>query len=385
MDFGGGALGDRIRRVYGRQLMNARTQSRLAEFPLTRAVSKGKARKLFDVCAGFVYSQVLKAIVELEVIELLVSEPMQSRDIAARLSLPRDRAERLLDAGVALNLFYLQSDGHYAVGELGAALIGCPGTLEMVRHHALLYDDLRDPVALLKSETPDTTVSKFWTYGSHDDARSLSDEDIETYSGLMAASIPPIADEVLGAYAFHSDDMLLDVGGGNGMLASIVARRAPHLKVATFDLPAVAPLAEARFRAQGQASRSQVFSGDFTQDEIPRGADVISLVRILLDHDDATVLKLLRRVRDALPRGGTVLIAEHMSGSRGAERTGDAYFGFYLLAMGRGRPRTPKQICNLLERAGFTAVRKVSSARPIFATVVLGRRKEEESAHEEQL
>ncbi|MEO0620551.1 MAG: methyltransferase dimerization domain-containing protein, partial [Pseudomonadota bacterium] len=210
MGLAGGALGDRMRRVYARQLMNSRTQSRLAEFPLTRAVSKRKSRKLFDVCAGFVYAQVVKAFVELEVIELLVSEPMQARDIAARLSLSRDRAERLLDAGVALELLYLQSDGHYAVGEMGAALIGCPGILDMVRHHALLYDDLRDPVGLLKSDTPDTKLSKFWTYGAQDDARSLSAEDIETYSGLMAASIPPIADEVLGAYAFHSDDMLLD-------------------------------------------------------------------------------------------------------------------------------------------------------------------------------
>ena len=42
----------------------------------------------------------------------------------------------------------------------------------------------------------------------------------------------------------------------------------------------------------------------------------------------------------ALPADGTLLLAEPMAGSRGAEPVGDAYFGFYLLAMGSGRPRT---------------------------------------------
>ena len=40
----------------------------------------------------------------------------------------------------------------------------------------------------------------------------------------------------------------------------------------------------------------------------------------------------------ALPPGGTLLLAEPMAGTPGAEPVGDAYFGFYLLAMGSGRP-----------------------------------------------
>jgi len=59
------------------------------------------------------------------------------------------------------------------------------------------------------------------------------------------------------------------------------------------------------------------------------------------DHDDATVVRLLRAVRAALPPDGTALIAEPMSGQAGAGAMADAYFGFYLLAMdadGRAPP-----------------------------------------------
>ncbi|MEL6287699.1 MAG: methyltransferase [Pseudomonadota bacterium] len=377
------SISDRARQVYARQLMSTRRQNQLAEFPLTRGIAKRKARKLFDICAGFVYSQILKACVELDLFTLLADTPMAARDIAAKLDLLGDRTERLCDAAVALDLLDRRSDGTYIVGEMGASVIGCPGLVEMVRHHDIFYDDLRDPVALLRDGEGNTELSRYWTYAAGDAPAGLDAEAVSSYSDLMAATVPPIAEEVLGAYGFTSDDRLLDIGGGNGAFASIVARRTPHLSVSTFDLPAVSALARARFVADGLTERADVHEGDFLSDALPSGADVISLVRVLIDLNDGAALGLLRRVRDALPRGGTIVVAEHMSDARGAEPAGDAYFGLYLLAMGRGRPRTPKQICSLLNRAGFTAVRTIGSARPVFAQVVLGRRKEEESAHEE--
>ena len=41
---------------------------------------------------------------------------------------------------------------------------------------------------------------------------------------------------------------------------------------------------------------------------LPEGADIISLIRIVHDHDDASALSLLRAVRRALPPDGTLLI-----------------------------------------------------------------------------
>ena len=42
-----------------------------------------------------------------------------------------------------------------------------------------------------------------------------------------------------------------------------------------------------------------------------------------------------------------------MSGTPGAEPITEAYFGFYLLAMGTGRPRTAEELAALLRQAGF--------------------------------
>ena len=92
------------------------------------------------------------------------------------------------------------------------------------------------------------------------------------------------------------------------------------------------------------------------------------------DHDDESALALMRAVHDALPSGGTLMVAEPMAGTPGAEPIGDAYFGFYLLAMGRGRARRPAELRDLMHRAGFTRTRVVPTRRPLLTGIVTGQK-----------
>ena len=137
-----------------------------------------------------------------------------------------------------------------------------------------------------------------------------------------------------------------------------------------FDLPAVVERARARLAAAGLLERASINGGNFLTNPLPEGADVISLVRIVHDYDDASALSLLRAVRRALSPDGTLLIAEAMSGVRGAEPL-DAYYGFYTLAMGRGEPRTVAEIGRLLRQAGFGRFRLLRNRMP-NATCRLG-------------
>jgi demethylspheroidene O-methyltransferase len=54
-----------------------------------------------------------------------------------------------------------------------------------------------------------------------------------------------------------------------------------------------------------------------------------------------------------------------------AERVADAYFGFYLLAMGQGRARSPAQISALLAAAGFGRTRELFTHVPLQTRVLL--------------
>ena len=123
---------------------------------------------------------------------------------------------------------------------------------------------------------------------------------------------------------------LLDVGGGEGTFLAAAATRAPSLRLMLFDLPAVAARAEARSRHRARASACGWWAATSSRIRFPQAPIVVSLVRVVHDHDDAAALALLRAVRRALPADGTLILAEPMSGTPGAEPIGDAYFGFYL-------------------------------------------------------
>lgn len=341
-----------------------------AGFPLTRPIARRRARALFDLCAGFVYSQILQACVQLRVFELLADGPRSALSLAPQLGLSVEAAERLLAAAQALRLLAPASGGRYRLGELGAPLVGNRAITAMVEHHALLYADLRDPVALLRGERGTTALRAYWPYDEAAAPAAFDPARSDAYSTLMSASQPLVARELLDAYPFERHERLLDVGGGEGSFLASVAARVPALKLMLFDLPPVAARAQQRLAALGLADRTSVTGGSFRSDALPRGADLATLVRVVHDHDDDVVRALLRAVREALPPGGVLLIAEPMSDTPGAEPVGDAYFGFYLLAMGRGRPRSAERLSEMLLDAGFIAPQLLPTRLPLQTRVL---------------
>lgn len=366
-----GSLLDRLLAWRDRLLGDPRFQRAAAAFPLTRPIALRRSRRLFDLCAGFVYSQTLLACVRLGLFELLQDGPRTTADIAHACNLPTDSADRLLGAAAALSLVVPRGAG-WALGPLGAPMPGNHGLAALLEHNVLLYEDLADPLALLRAPG-ETRIGAYWPYARAQDPAGARESDVAGYSRLMGMSQPLIAAEVLDACDLGRFECVLDVGGGEGAFLAEAGRRHPRLRLCLFDLPAVADRARRRFQADGLSDRTFVLGGDFRTDPLPSGADLITLIRVAHDHDDAPLLDLLRRAHAALPPDGTILIAEPMA-TRGAETVADAYFAFYLLAMGSGRARTPRAIGRLLREAGFRRVRARRPRSPVLTSVVTARR-----------
>ena len=365
---------ERWQSLRDRWLASPAFQRHAARLPFIRAIARRRAAQVFDLVAGFVYSQVLVACVRLELFDRLAEGAQTLDEIAARLGLQRHAAERLLAAAVALRLAERRRGGRFGLGPLGAPLVGNRAVAAMVEHHTLLYADLADPVALLRGAPTTDKLARYWPYAASADPARVTDTDVASYSALMAASQPLVADAILGAVDLTRHRCLLDVGGGDGSFVVAAAERAPRLRLALFDLPAVAQAAARRFAAAGISSRAQAHGGSFFDDPLPDGADVVTLVRVLHDHDDARVMTLLRAVYRALPEGGRVVVAEPLAETPGAVRMGDAYFGIYLLAMGSGRPRTLARLVGMLAEAGFTRVRSLPTPQPLQTAVIVARR-----------
>lgn len=363
----------------------------------TRLVARRQARELFDLVSGFVYSQILYAAVKTGLLPMLKT-PMTLNHISEQLGFDEAHCRRLLRATTTLKLTRALPDHHYGLGSHGAALLANPGLLQLIEHHQMFYQDLADPIALFTGSAPNSAsvndaggnkntggsnslgsgriedasshLGTYWAYAGNADPtiRDASAADqVADYSALMAASQPMVSAQVLHCYSFSNHVRLLDLGGGTGRFLSAVGRRYPTLKLSLFDLPAVHSLTDSAVLKEQNIERHQ---GDFFTDPLPADADIVSLVRILHDHNDDAVLHLLRKVYEILPDQGTILIAEPLAETPGAARVGDAYFNLYFLAMGKGEPRSAKRLQTLLIEAGFSTVKLHRTHLPLVCSVM---------------
>lgn len=337
-------------------------------FAPTRAKARESARSLFDLIAGFVYSQTVLACTQIDLFNFLRAGPRSIEAIAEHGDLPHDGALRLVRAAASINLLEAREADAYALGPLGAALVDEPGLAAMIQHHQLFYADLADPLALLRGRTGGQ-LADFWGYGEADGQAGRSD----SYSELMAATLPMVAEEVFAACDLARYDHLLDVGGGEGAFVSQVAAHAPKLRLSLFDLPPVAARARTQLAKAGLGDKVEVHGGSFLAEALPQGPDLISLVRIIHDHTDENAKFLLKACRAAIAPGGTLLLAEPMAEACGAAPMGGAYFGFYLLAMGGGQARSPHRLTEMLGEAGFERVRFHQSRIPLITDLITAR------------
>ncbi len=337
-------------------------QAWAARFPLTRRMVRRDGEKLFDLVAGFVYSQTLLACVQMDLLEELAKGPKSPLQLALPRGLSQERMTALCQSAAALGLMKRRRDGRYSLARLGAALIGVPGLRDMVRHHDILYRDLADPVALLRNEV-ETELAGFWPYVLGQTQSAPAQAVVDQYSDLMAQSQAMVAQETLRAVSFAGSKTVMDVGGGTGAFLRHVQVAYPDLRTIVFDLPGVVS------GAQG----IEAIGGSFL-DPLPQKADTITLVRVLYDHTNETVAQLLDNVFAALPQGGRLVISEPMSGGDRPDRTTDGYFAFYTMAMRTGRVRSQSEIETVLDGVGFVDIQTPRAIRPYVTSVVTARK-----------
>lgn len=366
-------LSQRLRNWRNKLVADAGFQRRVARFPLTRRFARKQSEDMFRVTTGFVQSQILFACVEIGLFDILAEGAVSTQEIATRASLPLSSAKRLLPSARGIGVIRPAGEDAWTLDDKGAVILGNEGIRAMIRHHGMVYRDLADPVGLLREPGRQTETADYWAYAGARAGEGVSDQDAHTYSALMRSSQDLVATEILDAYPLGKHRKILDIGGGEGAFLAAAGARHPDIGLATFDLPPVAARAQEIMANAGYKNRFEAHGGNFFTDAIPADADCITLVRVLCDHDDAAALRLLKNIRRSIAPSSTLLIAEPMDGSDSGDSLAAAYFGLYFLAMRSGACRSPQQIQSLLETAGFTLSRKISTRNPLFARVIIAK------------
>jgi hypothetical protein len=269
---------------------------------------------ILQTAFGFWGSKVLLTAVEFGLFTALGQRRLTGKELGGELGLhPRGIAD-FFDALVAMKILDREGDGpdaKYCNTPAGALFLDqkspryVGGILVML--NARLFKFWNDLPEALRTGKPQNETK----HGGKGIFEELYSElpKLEQFLGAMTG-ISRINFEAFAAkFDFSSYKTLCDVGGATGLLCMEVAKAHPHLKCVTFDLPAVAPVAERHISAAGLSHRISVASGDFFKDPLPK-ADVITMGMILHDWNLEKKMHLIRAAYDALPPGGAFVAIE---------------------------------------------------------------------------
>jgi hypothetical protein len=273
-------------------------------------------QRILDVGMGFWPAKVLLSAVELGLFSSLAEAPKTAEELRARLQLHPRAVPDLPDALVALGFLERDGDGPAAryrnTPETAAFLdrrspdyVG--GFLEMA--NARLYPFWGDLTEALRTGRPQNELKRTGTSMFEElyrDPQRL-EQFMSAMRGISTGNFAALAEK----FDFSAYRTLCDVGGATGELSCQVARRHPHLRCTTLDLPVVVPIAQRHIAAAGLADRVTAGTVDFFADPLPK-ADVVTMGMILHDWNLEKKLHLIRAAYDALPLGGAFVAVEHL-------------------------------------------------------------------------
>jgi len=269
-------------------------------------------------------------------------------DLASATQSERGTLLRLLRAAVATGLC-TDSEGSYALTPVGRQLCSdAPGNaagwllLTTAPWTVRAWERLAAAVRSGRPSFPEVHGEGFWEYvAKHPAEAGMFDRAMTT--GAISR-----ADELLVALDWSSISVVVDVGGGQGLLVASLLTRIEHLRGVVADRAEV--VASPAPAALALGSRIEMVASDFFG-EVPRGGDVYVLSRILHNWPDSDATAILRRCRAAMGSGSRLCVLEQIA-SDSAEVSQTEQFDLAvkdlnMLVLVGGRERTLTEYAQL--------------------------------------
>jgi hypothetical protein len=319
---------------------------------------------LRELIMGFRATQLISVAAKLGLADQLREGPQTPERLAELVHAEPRALYRLLRALASLGVFAERSDGAFVLTPMAQALrTDAPGSL---RSLAILYGEewlWQAYGGMLHSvQTGEPAFTRahgqpFYAYlEQHPTAAAHFQDAMSGYSGLEGAAI-------LEAYDFSDATSVVDVGGGEGALMSVLLQGYPQLSGVVFDLAPVVAGARRLLTAAGVAARARTVAGDFLA-AVPRGGDIYVLKSVLHNWDDAAAERILRTCRRAMAGTARLLVVERVipPGNAPAEAK---LFDINMLVVVGGQERTEPEYRALFRRAGFDLTRIIPTRSPM--------------------
>ncbi|MBI1178124.1 methyltransferase domain-containing protein [bacterium] len=269
---------------------------------------------ILQTAFSFWSSKVLLTAVEFGLFTRLGERQLTAAELGTELGLHPRGTFDFFDSLVAMKFLEREGDGPEAkyfntaagllyLDQKSPRYVG--GIMEML--NARLFKFWHDLPEALRTGKPQNEVK----HGQKGIFEELYEElpKLEQFMGAMTGLSRINFEAFAEKFDFQPFQTLCDVGGATGLLSIEVAKRHPHIKCTSFDLPPVETIARKHIAAAGMADRVGTAAGDFFKDPLPK-ADLITMGMILHDWNLDQKKHLIRSAYEALPPGGALVVIE---------------------------------------------------------------------------
>lgn len=326
--------------------------------------------QLMSLLMGGYTLQMLATAVRMGIFDQLSDEPAPAEKLAEHAGTLPDPTYRLMRALSVIGALVELPERRFSLGPLGKLLRkDAPCSFApLTLNNAAPWGAEVSWTLLHSMKTGESGFRHRYGQGlfewlsAHPEDERLFSESMSTFSGVEIGCI-------LASYDFSKYSSVVDVAGAHGKLLEAILQAQPQLAGTLFDLPSVIDRAATLSREESVKQRLSFVGGDFFE-AVPTGKDLYILKHILHDWDDARALRILRCVERAMPRGGSLLIAEQGIAPPGVPNPGKLLDVVMLSLLECGRERTAEEFASLLTQAGLKLEGVVPTPGPI--TLFLG-------------
>jgi hypothetical protein len=312
---------------------------------------------LRDLLNGYRVTQLLYIAARLEIADLLREGPKSSDELARATGVQARPLYRVLRALASIGVFRENEMREFTLTPLAELLQReHPQTLWgwTVMTGEEPYRAWADLLSSVMTGAPAFErvfgASRFDYLAQHPESGALFNES-------MSENVRDRAASIVASYDFPAAGTVVDVGGGHGVLLSVVLRAHPSLQGILFDQPHVVAGAAPRLEAAGVSERCAVVGGDFFAG-VPSGGTVYTLSKVIHDWDDERSVAILRSCRDALEGDAKVVLVESVI-EAGNAPSWAKFLDVQMLVMNGGRERTVQEYHRLFAAAGLRLTRVI--------------------------
>ncbi|GAA2899444.1 methyltransferase [Actinoplanes cyaneus] len=317
---------------------------------------------LLRMAEGLGAARLLQLAVEFELADRLADGPRTADDLAQATGAHAQGLHRLLRALAGVGVCTEPAPGSFALTEMGRRLSADhPQSL----HWWVRFQTMLNPVydgAGRSLRGPDPAFSAVYGEPIFEHLAS-NPEHGEIFHAAMAEHSRVMGTALAAGYDFGGIGRIVDVGGGDGSLLTVLLQRYPEARGVVFDLPEVAGVARERIEAAGLADRCAVVGGDFLS-EVPAGGDLYVLKGVLHNWPDADALTLLRNCRAAMGPESRLLLIEAVV-PPGDDFHPSKVLDVAMMIVYGGRERTLAEHKELLAQAGLRYGGTVEATAPL--------------------